>query len=450
MTIPQFDSRLHKYNLRESRDGVSLFIGDEPPDDGLSLGLLDENGQPGPMVWFTGEGSLVTVAPPGAGKGQAHIVPNLLLYDGPAIVLDIKGENYDLTHEWRQDNVGPVFKFAPFESDSDCYNPLDYIRTDNEDSLWDDARLTAGMLMVTPKDAQFWDIRAKDVLTAILALTKRSDSPELQNMQMVLDYLYPDEDFLTAFIQEMKKSPFKPLERTGNILSRMPEKQMEGIFDSARQHVDIWQSGRVARVTEKSDWIPADFWKPPWKTLYISIPVGMVAAYASVIRSILGQHIQGLIESAMPSKERKAAGIPPVLFLIDEMPQLGFMEPIPYAIEVGRSYGLRLWMFAQSEGQITTTYPDGKGLMEMCYAQCFMNPEFKTARELSQRVGYKSAIFESGNVAQVLPQDLMQEAWIDRILLLSRGRKPGKLIKQMAYQSPKLRERMGNWKTSGA
>jgi type IV secretion system protein VirD4 len=423
---------------------MALSISDEPPWDGVSLGYLDENGSVGPMVWHTGEGSLVTIAPPGAGKGQAHIIPNLLTYDGPAIVLDIKGENYDLTHKWRSENVGPVYKFAPFDKDSHCYNPLDFLRTENQDSLWDDARLAASMLMVPSPKPDFWDSRARDLLTAILSFNKKNDEKEKQNMQTVLDYLYPNLKDLKDLEAQLKQSPFKPLKRTGNIFSRMPEKQKEGIFDSVRQHVDIWQSGRIEKVTRSSDWAPADFWEPPWKTLYISIPVGMVTVYASVIRIILGQHIQGLIESAPTPKEREKEKIPPVLFLIDEMPQLGYMEPIPYAIEVGRSYGLRLWMFAQSMGQIIKTYPDGKGLMEMCYAQCFMNPEFETAKYLSERLGMIESKLRNRREKVSEPQELMGKEFSNKILLFTRGEKPAKLFKVMAHQIDFLIERMGD------
>ncbi len=76
-------------------------------EEGVFLGYAESDaGQVQEPVWFTGEGGLVTIAPPGAGKGQSQIIPNLLTYDGPAIVLDIKRENYDLTHKWRQENVG--------------------------------------------------------------------------------------------------------------------------------------------------------------------------------------------------------------------------------------------------------------------------------------------------------------------------------------------------------
>lgn len=41
------------------------------------------------------------VAPTGAGKGISFVIPNLLLFQGSAVVLDVKGENFELTSRHR-------------------------------------------------------------------------------------------------------------------------------------------------------------------------------------------------------------------------------------------------------------------------------------------------------------------------------------------------------------
>lgn len=414
-------------------------------EEGIFLGCTEdeENSNAQEPLWLTGEGSLVTIAPPGAGKGQAQIIPNLLLYNGPAIVLDIKGENYDLTHEWRRDNVGPIFKFAPFEKDSHSYNPLDFIHHKDAGKIWDDAKLIATMLTVQSGKPDFWESRAQDMLAAIIAQVKTKHLATEQNMQTVLDMLYPTESDLKLIAKSMQQSPIRALKRTGNILETMPEKQREGIFDSARRHVDIWQSERVENITSSTNWLPQDFWKPPYPTLYICVPVGQVTTYASVLRVVIGQHIKGLIDSAPTRGERKEQQIPPALLLIDEMPQLGYMQPIEYSIEVGRSYGLRTWMFAQSLGQLRKAYPDADGLMEMCYAQCFMNPEFDTAKRLSDRLGSTESLLRGTKERIAEPQELTGPEYADRIITFARGEKPANLIKQFAYEHPALSERMG-------
>ena len=414
--------------------------------EGVYLGCDDSAGVLEP-IWFTGEGSLVTVAPPAAGKGQAQIIPNLLLYDGPAIVLDIKGENYDTTAKWRKENVGPVYKFAPFDRDSNCYNPLDLLSHKSTAEIWDDAKLIATMLTVQNGRPDFWEARAQDILAAIIAQVKSSHGAKEQNMQFVMDMLYPSKSDLELISLAMQSSPIPALKRTGNILESMPEKQREGIFDSARRHVDIWQSERIAPITASTDWLPEDFWKPPYPTLYICVPTGTVSTYASVLRVLIGQHIKGLIDHAPKRSEREANNIPPALLLIDEMPQLGYMQPIEYSIEVGRGYGLRTWMFVQSMGQLRRAYPDADGLMEMCFVQTYMNPEFDTAKRLSDRLGSVEGILNGKKKKIAEPQELMGPVFNDKIMTFIRGHKPAKLQKILAVHHPVLSERMDHSNT---
>ncbi len=39
------------------------------------------------------------------------------------------------------------------------------------------------------------------------------------------------------------------------------------------------------------------------------------------------------------------------------------MPPVDEALNIGRKYGLRLWMFAQSIGQLQTAYENADGML---------------------------------------------------------------------------------------
>ena len=51
----------------------------------------------GSLLTYSGDGSIVTIAPPGSGKTQCNVFPNLVQWRGPAIVLDISGDIYEHT-----------------------------------------------------------------------------------------------------------------------------------------------------------------------------------------------------------------------------------------------------------------------------------------------------------------------------------------------------------------
>jgi type IV secretion system protein VirD4 len=66
------------------------------------------------------DGHLITFAPTGAGKGVRAIIPNLLHYGGPVIVVDPKGENFAITARYRSTVLGQrIFLLDPFEAVSE-------------------------------------------------------------------------------------------------------------------------------------------------------------------------------------------------------------------------------------------------------------------------------------------------------------------------------------------
>src|SRR5438874_893140 len=62
---------------------------------------------------YNGDGHLITLAPTRSGKGRGAIVPNLLLYPGPVIVFDPKGELYRVTARRRREMGQRVVKLDP-------------------------------------------------------------------------------------------------------------------------------------------------------------------------------------------------------------------------------------------------------------------------------------------------------------------------------------------------
>ena len=68
----------------------------------------------GRLLAFNGDLHPFLAAATGTGKGVGFVVPNLLHWQGSAIVLDIKGENYTLTSGYRGRTLGQkVYRFDP-------------------------------------------------------------------------------------------------------------------------------------------------------------------------------------------------------------------------------------------------------------------------------------------------------------------------------------------------
>ncbi|WP_081796646.1 type IV secretory system conjugative DNA transfer family protein [Rhodomicrobium udaipurense] len=145
------------------------------PGRGLYLGeLMDGDHTTGHPLVARYPGHLLTVAPTGQGKSATQIVENLRRYSGSVVVLDPKGELYDLTARHRR-RFGKVYRLAPFaqpgEPPSDHYNPLDELGGVRERGAR--ARLLAEMLVVRQSDkgaadAGFWENEAVNLLTLLI------------------------------------------------------------------------------------------------------------------------------------------------------------------------------------------------------------------------------------------------------------------------------------------
>ncbi len=100
--------------LRTITGSRSLRLGNLMGDDGEDTGLAIEATYPG---------HILTVAATGQGKSATQIVENLLTYTGSVVVIDPKGELYDLTAARRRD-FGKVFRLAPYAQGKRTHRPL--------------------------------------------------------------------------------------------------------------------------------------------------------------------------------------------------------------------------------------------------------------------------------------------------------------------------------------
>ena len=96
------------------------------------------------------------------------------------------------------------------------------------------------------------------------------------------------------------------------------------------------------------------------------MPPNAVESYLSLLRVFIGQHIRMLTGDKVPAR-----GAAPILIMLDELPRLKDLPPVDKALNIGRKYGLRLWMFAQSVGPLRNAYKNADGML----ADAHVNPK---------------------------------------------------------------------------
>lgn len=397
------------------------------PGQTLQLGMLDDQ-----MVGFGGNESLITIAGPGAGKTQCHVLPNVAAYDGPTVVLDIKEEVYPETAPIREAAGKRVLRFSLQNDGKPAarYNPLDQISRD-PDELWDDAMTMATLLIDKPAHERdpFWTSSARDLVATYVAGTVLiDDAPTLEDL---MDRLMSAGDgrlvTLEALANAGKEHGSKQLYQTALALLAMAgdaAKTLESVFATVREKLSALQSSAVRRATAASDWRPLDL-REPGCTLYLIVPLKRLEALAPFLRLLIGQHIYALTETAPPR------GTLPVTFFLDELPQLGNFDAVIKAVEVGRSYGLRVWGFAQNPQQIETAFERSSVLLNNPAVRCYMNiDDLRVAQRVSEEIGEVENALTGDRRPLVKPNELISSAeYRDAIIALGRGTRTGRLSK---------------------
>jgi type IV secretory pathway TraG/TraD family ATPase VirD4 len=288
------------------------------------------------------------------------------------------------------------------------------------------------------KNDPYWEQRGRDVLAALIGYAAFAFDGDERTMKSVMDLLSPSPDQLTAIIEAMRETEIPFLARSANQIESLGETQRASIFDSARSQLSVWDLGELDPITDRSDWHPANFNEGGnTPTLYICVSPADIDRYASVLRVIIGQHLDYFMEVIPENMEK------PIVFFLDEAPQLGSFEPLPKASSLGRQYGLRLWLFAQNRNQIETAYSQADTILGNAVVQCWMNVDERAASELQKNLGRSRGLLDGQEKPLAEAHKLRGPEFKDSIIVVGRGEKPAKLNKHFAFNDNSLKEKMG-------
>jgi type IV secretion system protein VirD4 len=99
--------------------------------------------QPARKVIQSGVYNTALSAPTRSGKGVSSVIPTCVSYPGSMIILDFKGENFNLTSGFRS-RFGKIYRWAPTGEVGHHFNPMMEIRPG--DDAFSDANLLADIL----------------------------------------------------------------------------------------------------------------------------------------------------------------------------------------------------------------------------------------------------------------------------------------------------------------
>ncbi|MAW88074.1 MAG: transporter [Phyllobacteriaceae bacterium] len=349
---------------------------------------------PGFIHWDR-DGHLLTLAPSRQGKAVTTIVPNLLRYRGSAVVLDPKGELYEMTSKWRAENVGPVYRIAPFDTDdptkagwvSHGFNPLACIRSQSE------ARLLAEMLFPRdPNASEFFSDDAATFLTGLILFVLAKAPPAKRNLATIIEYaLHPLPKFKLT-LEHMAKSGIPSVERAADaVLGKNAERGLPTFRDTLNSKLALWGDPALMETLRRSDVDFASLKDRP-ATVYVDIPFKLISPYAPWLRVLFKT---ALDEMTLTRHKPKI----PTLFVLDEFLALGPFPEFRDAIRTHAGSGVRLWFFLQDMGTLEYIYPNGgwKPFMNCAVRQFFGTDDPDTGALIGKYLGTKTEAFKSTN-----------------------------------------------------
>lgn len=340
-------------------------------------------------ICYEGDGHLMTIAPTGAGKGRSVIIPNLLSYTGPVVVIDPKGENYTVTASFRRKMDHHVVKLDPFEvvdDKSDSLNPLDIFRLKNAD-IESDSQMLAELLSKENKGTTdpFWDLSSCGLYSGLLAYVATCLPPEEQSLNSVRKRLMADDvDYALALALDTdgKKMPRMAFDEIAAYLNMPSEKTRPSVLAVAHSYIKSLLSERVVRTLNKSTFSMEDVIEGKPLSIYLIIPPDKLQSHRSLLKLWVGTLLKAITSRKYSPKQS-------TLFFLDECGQLGYFPYLESVITLCRAYGLQAWSFWQDLSQVKQLYGTSwVTLVNNCdVLQIFGAKNYLVASELATIVG---------------------------------------------------------------
>lgn len=339
----------------------------------------------------TGDGHLITVAPTGTGKGTGCIIPALLRYQGPIIVVDPKGENFAVTADRRKEMGQEVILLDPFEitqsKERHRFNPLDLVNPHSERFIEDISTLTS-LISINHNDTtgnfMFWDGMGRSLISAaILDVLSMKDSEDA-TLTAVRNLINSPLDVLQKRAEKWMKEGEPELKKLASLILSPADETVGGYLAHAISQLDFLKGKQIEEHFSCSDLDLNKIYNGSPITIYLVLPADKLESHAALLRLWIGTFISIITR-------RKTLPAQNTLMLIDEAAQLGSMPQLKQAITLLRGFGVRVWTFWQDISQIKNLYPsDWETIFNNCRIQQYFGATTGlAARSVSEVSGFR-------------------------------------------------------------
>lgn len=365
--------------------------------NGLILGKIGKT-----LIRLPGQQFAILAAPTRSGKGVGIVIPNLLEYQDSVVVLDIKGENFELTSGWRAGEGQRIYKFNPYDLQTHRWNPMGYVSAEPARRINDVQAIAAMLYPDQGGDDKFWISQARNAFLAFaLYMYESHDYARGMGGQVpaklgpfptlgrILGLSTGVGSELRPYLQALSQKPY--LSQTcrtafAGLLSQ-EERTLSSILGVFREPLNPFISPIMNAATAENDFSLRDV-RRKRMTIYLVIPPHKLGECRVLINLFFSQLINEntqCLPQADPGLRHQC------LMLMDEFTAVGRVDKLVESVTHMAGYNLRVFPIIQSKAQLESTYgmEVARTLITNHAVQIVFAPrEQQDANDYSEMLGY--------------------------------------------------------------
>lgn len=289
---------------------------------------------------------ILVYGPTGSGKGVSFVIPNLLCWEGSAVVHDPKKENFKITSGWRQKKGQKIYIWNPASQagESHCYNPLGQISNEPQ-KMVDDVQRIAHLLL--PID-EFWSMEARTLFVGIVLWLALDEEQKLTFGDIVRVLRAENIHHKLAKLLDTEGTQLHPVAFMNiNAFLQKSSSEISGVLSLLNSALSLWTNPLIDKITSKSDF---DFNTivEDKITIYICVSPDNVERLKPLLCIFYDQLVSALCNRETSSLTGDAT----ILFMMDDFPLIGCAKSLQSFIGYSRSYGVQFCTVTQTPFQI--------------------------------------------------------------------------------------------------
>ena len=385
--------------------GAGVYVGGyEDPKTG-ALHYLRHNGPE----------HIAALAPTRSGKGVGLVIPTCLSWPSSIVLNDMKGELWNLTAGWREQEAGNVcLKFDPAsEHDSVSFNPLAEIRVGTPTEVGDTQNLVT--IVVDPEGKGLVDHWAKTshafltglVLHELYKAKAKGRCATLRDIaHAITDPSREINDLYTEMVDNVHDTDnnyeangvHPVVAGAGRTMLNKPDDERGSVLSTALSFLGLYEDPIVARNTSRSDFKIMDLMnadKPV--SLYLVVRAEDKDRMKPLMRLMVNQIVRVLLRPEIQFVDGRAK--PPhrhkLLLMLDEFPSFGRLDIFREALAYIAGYGIKAYLIMQDIAQLWDAYGKDETIISNCHVRVAYAPnKIETAKWLSDMTGTATVVKE--------------------------------------------------------